>query len=371
MSFFDEGDPPRRERTTRARRPGAVSARGATTDAQTLLIRRAVAALLGLLLLILVVVGIDACRDGARENALRDYTRDIGSVGQQSDEVADDLFAVLGRGDVTPVDQQTQINQLRVRADRLAARARDLEVPDAMEQAQLNALLALDLRAGATGRIAERIPAARGDQEGASEEATQHIAGQMRAFDASDVLWAERVVPFVRTALSEAEITGVRVQGSQTLPAIEWLQPQAVAQRIGGSAGAGGGADDEAVAPGRHGHGLTGLTIGDVQLQPQPAVNRVPVSAGLNFTVAFENQGENDETGVRVRVTVRPPTGEPISATRTVDQTAAGATVTAPVRLAQEPPTGSSVTVEVEVLRVEGEENVENNAQEYLVLFES
>jgi hypothetical protein len=39
------------------------------------------------------------------------------------------------------------------------------------------------------------------------------------------------------------------------------------------------------------------------------------------------------------------------------------------VRLAEEPPTGSSVTVEVEVLRVRGEENVENNSQEYLVLF--
>jgi hypothetical protein len=371
VSFFDEGEPSRRERAARTRRPGAVSARGASTDSQTLLVRRGVALVVGLLLLILLVVGIDACRDNARENALRDYTRDIGSVAQQSDDVADDLFATLGREDVTPVDQQTQINQLRVRAERLAERARGLEVPDAMQQAQMNALLALDLRAGATGRIAERLPAARGDQEGAAEEATQHIAGQMRAFDASDVLWSQRVVPFTRGALSEAEISGVRVQGSETLPSIHWLQPQTVAQRIGGSAGAGGGGDDETVAPGRHGHGLSGVSIGDVQLQPPPTVNDVPVSAGLNFTVTFENQGENDETGVRVRVTVRPPTGDPISATRTVDQTAAGATVTVPVRLAQEPPTGSAVRVEVEVLRVPGEENVENNSQEYLVLFRS
>ncbi len=369
MSFFDEGEPPRRERPPRARRAGAVSAGGPRTDAQTLLIRRAIAALVGLLLLILLVLLIDSCRDSARENALRDYTRDITDVGQQSTDVARDLFTVLGRENVTPVDQQTQINQLRVRADRLADRARGLDVPDAMRQAQLGALLSLDLRAGATGRVAERLPAARGDQEGAAEEATTQIAGQMQAFSASDVLWSQRVVPFVRQALDDAEIGGQRVAGSQSLPELGWLEPATVAQRIGGTAGAAGTASDEDVAPGRHGHGLSGVTVGDVQLQPQPATNRVPLAAGLNFSVAFENQGDNDETGVRVRVTVRPPTGDPISATRTVDQTAAGATVTAPVRLAEEPPTGSSVTVEVEVLRVRGEENVENNSQEYLVLF--
>jgi len=368
VSFFDDGEPPRRERPPR-RRPAAVSAGGGRTDPQTLLVRRAVAFLAGLLLLILAVWLIDSCRDNARADALRDYTRDVSDIGQQSSDVARDLFTVLGREDVTPVDQQTQINQLRVRADRLADRARELDVPDEMRQAQLAALLALDLRAGAIGRIAERLPAARGDQEGAAEEATTQIAGQMQAFSASDVLWSQRVVPFVRQALDEAEIGGQRVAGSQTLPELGWLEPATVAQRIGGTASPGGAAEEGDVPPGRHGHGLSGVTVGDVQLQPQPATNRVPLSAGLNFSVAFENQGDNDETGVRVRVTVRPPTGDPISATRTVDQTAAGATVTVPVRLAQDPPTGSSVTVEVEILRVPGEENLENNSQEYLVLF--
>jgi P pilus assembly chaperone PapD len=72
---------------------------------------------------------------------------------------------------------------------------------------------------------------------------------------------------------------------------------------------------------------------------------------------------------VRVRVRVRPQTGKPITVTKTVDQTNPGAQAEVNIPLNGKPPTGTSSTVSVEVLRVPGEENVDNNSRDYTVIF--
>jgi len=329
--------------------------------------RQGIAGLVALLVIIALVVGINSCRNSARDNALRDYNREVGTMASESDELGQQLFGTLTQQSLQPVDQQTQINQLRVRAQQQAQRARDLDVPGEMENAQRNLLLALDLRADAVAKIASRIVAARGDQEGAAEAATDQIAGEMQALLASDVIYSQRVVPFIQEALADADIGGQRIVAGRFLDDLTWLQPEQVASRIGATAG--GGRSSRQVAPGRHGHGLTSVSVGDTTLQPQPATNRIQATSGLAFTVRFSNQGEHEETGVRVRVRVRPPTGRPITVTRTVDQTNPGAEAETTIPLGQSPPTGTPSTVTVEVLRVPGEENVDNNSQDYTVIF--
>ena len=373
MSFFDEGDEPRTTRRPRQRPPARGRQRGsaAAPDRQTLLVRQGAAALVALLVIILLVVGVNACRGSARDNALRDYNRQVGTIASESDELGQQLFGTLTQQSLQPVDQQTQINQLRVRAQQQAERARNLDVPGDMENAQRNLLLTLDLRADAVAKIASRIVAVRGDQEGAAEQALDAVTGEMQAFLASDVVYLQRVVPFITEALESADIGGQRIVGARFMDDITWLNPDTVASRIGANAAGGGGGGDQDVAPGRHGHGLVGVSVGQTALEPQPATNRIPAASGLAFTVRFSNQGDNPETDVRVRVRVRPQTGRTISVTRTVDQTNPGAEAQVNVPLGQAPPTGTSTTVQVEVLRVPGEENVDNNAQEYTVIFTS
>jgi hypothetical protein len=369
VSFFDEGDEPRTTRRPRQRPParGRPSRSPAAPDRQTLLVRQGVAGLVALLVIIALVVGINSCRDSARNNALRDYNRQVGTIASESDELGQQLFGALTQQSLQPVDQQTQVNQLRVRAQQQAERARRLDVPGDMKSAQSNLLLVLDLRADAVAKIASRIVAARGDQEGAAEAATDQITGEMQAFLASDVVYSQRVVPFINEALAAADIGGQRIVGGRFMDDLTWLSSETVASRLGASAG--GGRTNQQIAPGRHGHGLTGVSVGSTALQPQPTVNRITATAGLAFTVRFANQGENEETGVRVRVRVRPQTGKTISVTKTVDQTNPGADAEVAIPLNQAPPTGTSTTVSVEVLRVPGEENVDNNGQEYTVIF--
>jgi hypothetical protein len=370
VSFFDEGDEPTRveSRTPRPRRRGGAPreprpVRG--PDRRTLLVRQGIAVGVGLLLIILIVLGVKGCTDSAKENALKDYNRDVTAVVTDSDrDVGRAFFQLLNGGAQQASDLQVQVNELRLAADEDLNRAKAFDVPDEMVPAQRNLELTLSLRAEGLRKIAEALPTALGRGQPA-ERAIESIAGEMQAFLASDVVYDTRVAPLIKQTLDEEGISGQRIADSQFMTDISWLSPETVANRLGAESGQ----QSTEVAPGTHGHGLSGVSVGDVTLQPSPAVNRVPVSGGgVTFTVSFENQGENDERSVRVTVTLRGGS-RPITARRTVSQTTAGSPAEVEIPLGATPPIGQAVTAEVVVAAVRGEEKTDNNRQRYTIIF--
>ncbi len=372
MSFFDEGDEPTRveSRTPRPRRRGGAPreprpVRG--PDRRTLLVRQGIALGVGLILIILIVLGVKGCTDSAQENALKDYNRDVTAVVTDSDrDVGRAFFQVLNGGAQQASDLQVQVNELRLAADEDLNRAEAFDVPDEMVPAQRNLELTLSLRAEGLRKIAEALPTALGRGQPA-ERAIETIGGEMQAFLASDVVYDMRVAPLIKQTLDEEGISGQRIADSQFMTDISWLSPETVANRLGAEAASSGQSGE--VAPGTHGHGLSSVAVGDVTLQPSPAVNRVPVSGGgVTFTVSFENQGENDERNVRVTVTLRGGS-RPITARRTVSQTTAGSPAEVEIPLGATPPIGQAVTAEVVVAAVRGEEKTDNNRQRYTIIF--
>jgi len=376
LSFFDEGDEPTRvTRPARPRRPapggrggeppsGRRPARGAPPDRQTARIRQAVAAGVGLVLLILIVLGVRSCVNSRQESAMKDFNRDVTAVITESDrQVAQPYFRLLANGAREGQDLQVQVNQLRQSADDQVRRADGFDVPDEMAAAQDDLLLVLNLRADAIRRVAEKIPAAQGRGQPA-RQAVEQIAGQNQAFLASDVIYSQRVAPLIKEALDDAGIRGQTIATSRSLPTLAWLSPDYVGERLGSG---GAGAATGEVAPGLHGHGLENVSANGVALQPQ-GVNRVAASGGVTFRAAVANQGENDERNVRVTVTVRGP-GRPITVTKTVPQTRSGTTTQVSIPLGQAPPIGEAATVDVVIGRVPGEQKTDNNRQRYTVLF--
>ncbi len=375
MSFFDEGDEPTRAASRPARPPRRRGGSGGPRDPQpprgsadrrTLLVRQGVAVGVGVLLLVLIVLGVKGCTDSRRENALKDYNRDVTAVVTDSDrDVGRAFFQVLSSGSQQPSDLQVQVNELRLAADEDLDRARGFDPPDDMRDADRNLQLVLGLRSGGLRKIADALPAALGRGQPA-EQAIERIAGQMQAFLASDVVYDLRVAPLIKQVLDDNGIQGQRIADSQFMSDISWLSPDTVASRLGGE---GTGSSTREVAPGTHGHGLSSVAVGDTTLQPSPAVNRVAVgSGGATFTVGFENQGENDERNVRVTVTVRGG-NNPITARKTVTQTKAGSPAEVEIPLGAAPPIGQAVTAEVVVAAVRGEEKTDNNRQRYTVIF--
>lgn len=375
MSFFDDDEPPTRQ--ARPRRPatpgrptGATRARPATAgggpgDPQQLLVRRAVALGIGALVLILLVFGVRGCLNSRTNNSLKDYNRNVGAIVTDSnDQVSQRLFDLLAGGQGTNLtDLEQNVNQVRVTADEDVKRARALDVPGDMKDAQLHLLEALTFRADGVEAIAEQLPSLEGDE---AEQAANLIAGQMSAFLASDVVYSQRVKPFIEQAFRDHEITGQTTPDSTFLPDAQWLDAAFVRKQLTGK---GAGKTTNEPTAGTHGHGLLGVTVGTTTLVPD-VTNRVAAASNTIFNVKFANQGENDEFDVGVKVGISGGSGDPINVQKTVDQTATGgAEITVQVPLGKAPPIGTPVRVTVQIVPVPGEVNTDNNSQTYTVIF--
>ena len=367
MSFFDEDDEPRGN--PRPRRGAAVGS--ATADQQTLLVRRGVAIGGLVLIFVLLIFALKSCANSRKENALKDYNREVSSIVHESDtQIGAPFFQLLGQASNTsPQDLQTNISGYRVQADAQLKQARALNVPDEMKGAQQSLLMALEFRRDGLAAIADKIRTALGDSGDAANAAITDIAGQMQTFLASDVLYQARVAPLMKHALSDAKITGQQTASSRFLPGIEWLSENVIAAELNQQLTGGTGRTTGQPAPGLHGTGLDSVSVGNTTLQPG-APNRLPASADTAFVVKFTNQGENDEFDVKVSL-IMEGGGKPIKVTRTVNTVAKGQTAEATLALGQKPPTGAAVTVKVTVGKVPGEQKTDNNTASYDVLFTS
>lgn len=336
--------------------------------------RRLAAAGIGVLVLVLLVFSIKGCVNSRRASSLKDYTRGVAAVMTDSQQsVAAPLFQLLNQGSDQPQDIQGTAQQLRLGAEEQVKQAKGLSVPGGLERAQGYLLLLLNLRAQAIAKIADRIPNALAQGRAnaqTAEDAVDQIAGQMRAFDASDVIYSQRVRPEIEQELADADVNAPPLPAGQFLPDVGWLDPDSVAGVLGSQRAAGGQGANPNPAPGLHGHGLESVSVGSQTLQPKPAVNHIQAGSSVTFTVNFMNQGDNNESEVVVQVEVAAGTAKPIVAKRTVNATTAHTAAKATVALSQAPPVGKAATITVTIVRVPGEKNIDNNKQSYTAIFE-
>lgn len=375
MSFFDEADEPRT--TPRPRRaPSGGGSRRPPTDEQTLLVRRLVAAGAVVVVLVLMVVLVRGCVGSRQEQALKDYNRDVRTLAQQSvRQVSDPLFEALsGAGGQQAEQVNESINQLRVVAEDQLEQAQALDVPGSAKEAQSDFELVLSLREDGVRAIAEQIQTALGSsaQSGAAVDA---ITAQMQAFNASDVVYSQRVAPLILKALKDDGISasydgtaGEQVAPySQFLPNVSWMDAANVARALGTSSAS---ADETGTpAPGLHGHQIDSVSVGGTALEPGASVT-LPASPPPTFEVAFTNGGEHDEQNVRVVVEISVGGATPLRAETTVPSTTAGEPATANVEFRESPPTTGAAEVRVTIEPVPGEEGLDNNTATYTALFE-
>lgn len=383
MSFFDDdddeptrmGDPPTRQprRAPSAGRGRGGGYGGGAMDAherQQLLIRRAVAGGIALVVLFIVIFGIKSCLDSSAESAMKDYNSKVTEIMTSSDnEVGKPLFDALASGQ-DGNSLQVSLNQLRLVADENVDRAKALDVPGDMDKAQQNLVLTLNLRQAAVSKIASLVPAATATT-GDPTKAVNQIAGQMQAFVASDVIFSQRVQPDMQQAFDNAGIGGQVIPSSRFMTNFGWLSPQFVADALGTTLTAStDGTTGKTPSPGTHGHGLDSVSVGGTTLQPAPASNRLPSTPPVTFDVKFSNQGENDETRVAVVVTITGNGVKTITGQAVVPQTKAGTAAEVSVPVTTAPPKNTPVKIEVEVKAVPGEKDTTNNKGSYDALFE-
>jgi uncharacterized membrane protein len=120
-------------------------------------------------------------------------------------------------------------------------------------------------------------------------------------------------------------------------------------------------------APGLHGNGVASVSLGGTTLTPGASAS-VQLTEDLAFDIGVQNQGENTENDVTVSVTVGQG-GDATQQEDTIDTIAPGEIVPVTIPLTEQPPTGQSVPITVEVQAVPGEEKTDNNVQEFSVIF--
>jgi hypothetical protein len=377
MSFFEDGDEPptraqpRQRRPVPPRRPGGAGPRGPsrTPPSEELMRRRLIAAGILVVFVIVIFLGLKSCASSRKERAMKDYNRDVTQVATDSVQtVMKPFFELLNQGG-SAGDLQSRINQLRLTSEEQVKTVRSFNPPGEMARAQTALELTMNLRTTALGKVAALVPNAASDNGQTAEAAVDRITGQMEALLASDVVYSQRVQANIISALEADGIGGQRIVDSRALPDIGWLDKDNIAAVLNAKRAGGGTGASSAPAPGTHGHGLTSVSVGNVTLNTQ-GTNHIPAGGNPTFNVKFQNQGENDEAGVTVRVTIKPQSGKAIVVPKKINQTKAGTPAEVNIPLGQAPPIGTPSTITVEVLKVPGEKLVDNNKATYTAIFE-
>lgn len=321
------------------------------------MLRRGLALGGGLVVLILIVLGVKGCLDARAHRELSDYARNVTQIVDETEQTSKAFFGRLeDPGDLSVTDFVNEIKADRSAMDNYASRVDGLGAPGDMSDAQSALELVYQLRASAMETIANKMSTALGDA--GAEKATAAIANQMQKLLASDVLYETVVRPDIDGVLAANGIDGSDVPKSTFLPDDSWLEESTVSDSLAAL----GGGGSEAGGPGVHGLGLVGVSVNGSELI-EGGESVVAVEETAEVEVQVQNQGESTENGVNVSVSV--DGGNTLEGDVSTIEAGEIATVTIPLT----PTPSGTVTLEVEVETVPGEQVSENNEASYTVSF--
>jgi hypothetical protein len=320
------------------------------------MLRRGLALGGGLIVLILIVLGVRGCLNARQNRALSDYAGNVTQIVEETEQTSEQFFGKLSNpGSLSVTEFVGEVNADRSAMDSYTSRVDGLDPPGDMGNAQSALELVYALRSHAMGEIADNMSTALGDV--GAEKATKTIAKQMRTLLAADVLYSEVARPEINGVLADNGIEGDDVPKSEFLPGgTEWLDETKVSTALGTVSGS-----TTAETPGVHGLGLISTSVNGTELVAESSA-AVEVEETPEVEVEVQNQGESTENGVTVSVTAGGTTLQ-----ESIASIGAGETATVVIPLTPAPK--GTVTLEVNVEPVPGEQVTENNEASYTVEF--
>jgi hypothetical protein len=333
-------------------------------DQRQYLVRRGVGAAVLLLLLILVVLGIKGCLNARKERNFENYVSDLSSITAQTKQLSDGFFGRLS----DPSNLSTDAFQASVAADRgtaqgLLRNVQGLDTPDELQSSQSQLELVYTLRYEAMAGISDQMPAALGSDSGAASKADDAIAGYMRYFLASDVLYARAKLAMDGVLGDQGiSINGKTAKAPESvfLPDTRWLDPLEISSALSGLGGT-------KATSGVHGMGLLQVSINGTVLDPSTPAT-ITAGGSPKVEVQVQDQGDSEERDVAVTLKLTGGT-QTIEGDGTISKIAAGAIQTVDIPLSPTPQRGQELTLDVTVVPVAGEQVQDNNRASYQVTF--
>ena len=362
FDFFDDAPsgeaaertgPPRR----RPRLPRRPPAGGGTA----ILARRA-ALIVGLIVVaVALVLVVNSCRADQKKGEYESYMERVAAVDAQSQDVGKRLNQLIFSSGIKLDDLTAELDGLRREQSQAVANAERLEPPGPLREQQETLVQAMLLRVEGLNGLKRAF-----DSIGTTARQRNPgvlLAEQSDRLVASDVLYEDLFAEGAKSVLADQGITGVAVPESDFVRNRELSSPTSwrlVVDRLTQPQAGGGGL---------HGNQIAGVRVlpGSKPLSPSEE-NTVRVSTGLGFEVLVKNSGDNQETQVRVNLTIQ-QSPESIRKEDTIDIINPGDTKSVTFRELSGLAFGPRTILKVTVEPVPGEKNTNNNTAEYTVIF--
>jgi CARDB len=359
FDFFDDSPttetprdqaPPRRRRRLPTR-PPAGGAR---------LLRLAALIAGAIVLAVVLVLWVNSCREDQKKGAYEDYMGDVARAGADSEKIGRDLNQLIFTAGIQLEDLQSQLNGLRTRQSQTVRRVQELDPPGPLREQHESLVEAMQLRVSGLNGLATAFSQV--TDASTAETAGNDLAQQSDRLIASDVVYDDFFQESAKDVMDGQDVTGVAVPDSKFVSNAELASPSSwklVVQRL----------TKPAAASGLHGNKIAGvraLPEGDeLSLSEE---NTVQASDRLAFEVLVTNSGDNQETQIKVSLTIQ-QSPEPIRKEATIDAINPGDTKSVTFSDLGQVSFGPRTTLRVTVDPVAGEENTKNNTAEYVVIF--
>ena len=371
LEFFEEPEtvesPGRERRRIRPPRGGGPRRPSPPPAGAVALARLAGLVALAIAVVVALVFWVGSCQGKSRHDEYASYMNSVRTIAQSSASTGTAaLSAELNSSKLTLAELQSKLGQWSQQQQRDYDDALRLRPPAPLQSAHQQVLATLQLRAIGLTRLANTLA------EAGSKSASQVaglLATQARLLTASDLVWVELFKLPATDTLRRLGIRGVSAPPSRivTNPVVISANSfQTVYQDLHATTSTG-------KVTGVHGSALLGTeAVSGGAVKPLTSSNTtVDVSADLAFKVSFKDSGNFREVQIPVTLTVS-GVGKNVTKTVTVPSILKGATRTVTFSNLDLPTQAfgaANATVHVEVGKVPGEKNLDNNRASYPVFF--
>jgi hypothetical protein len=315
------------------------------------------------LVVVLLAVWVQGCAAEDEQTTYGDYLGQVDAVGKDSAKIGAELATLLTTPGLAQTELETELGGLVQRQQLDVERARDLDPPGPLTPAHENAIRSLEVRVTGLQGLLDVFKATK-DTDDAAAAGRQLAANGLR-LEASDVVWKDLFQGLGVATMTAEGVEGINAPASVFVENVDLYTSRSLSsiwQRVHGASTGG-------TPGGLHGDQLayTEVNPAGVQLSTS-AETKITISTDLSFEVGVTNSGENQEVGVKVKLTI-PAQPTPITKTATIDVIDPGETTTVTFADFPDFPFGEDTTVQVSVEPVPGETNTGNNSAEYPVVF--
>jgi hypothetical protein len=371
VEFFEEPEtleaPDRPRRRIRPPRPGGPRRPSPPPPGAVALARLAGLVALAIAVVVGFVFWVGSCQGKSKHDEYSSYMTDLRSIAQDSAQPGTAFVAVLGAKKLTLVDLQSKLQQWSRQEQQDYDDALRLRPPGPLQAAHQAALATFQLRAiGLTGLANGLTQASSKDASSVAES----LATQSQTLTASDIVWANLFHLPANQTLKSVGVKGVIAPSSQIVPNPEVVSANSFSLVLGRLKSTGSGGK----VTGLHGSELVSVeAVAGTSTKPlsTSTPTTVTVAPNLAIKVTFTDAGNFQEVKVPVTLTVSLFGNSVLTKKQVVDSIDAKQTTSVSFGNLQLPNAafGNTARIKIEVGKVPGEKNLDNNSASYPVFF--